>query len=575
MHGFGTDLLRAALVAALTGGTALAQDAPRPAVVVAPAEVADLRFGVTYTGRVVAAQKVELRARVSGFLEEIHFTEGQTVGAGDVLFSIQDEAYAAAVREAEGTVRAAEAERDLARLERDRKATLVQRQAVAQNELDVAAAQLDRIEGQLQQLNAALDRQKLELSYTQVVAPFDGHVGLKGFDVGALVGPESGPLVTLTRLDTVEVEARVETARLLDFRAAEAAGLVRTGPTVRLTLPNGVVYPLMGTLDYISADVTQGTDTVTVRARFDNPDGTLLDGALVRVALEQGDPEMVLVVPQSAVQRDQLGTFVMVVGADGKVEQRRVTVARSAQGRSVIDNGLAEGEQVIVEGLNKVAARSGRRRGARRRMISDVFISRPRLAAVISIVLTLAGLIALTALPIAQYPDIVPPQVSVTASYPGAGADVVETTVAQPIEGRVVGVDDMLYMKSTSGSDGSYTLNVTFAVGTDPDIATVNVQNRVSLATPGLPQEVSQTGVSVKKQSSGLLQVVAITGEGGEFDGLLLSNYATINVLDALKRVPGVGDATLFGALDYAMRIDLDVDRLTSLGLSPPTSSRP
>ena len=139
MHGFGTDLLRAALVAALTGGTALAQDAPRPAVVVAPAEVADLRFGVTYTGRVVAAQKVELRARVSGFLEEIHFTEGQTVAAGDVLFSIQDEAYAAAVREAEGTVRAAEAERDLARLERDRKATLVQRQAVAQNELDVAA----------------------------------------------------------------------------------------------------------------------------------------------------------------------------------------------------------------------------------------------------------------------------------------------------------------------------------------------------------------------------------------------------------------------------------------------------
>ena len=352
MHGFGTDLLRAALVAALTGGTALAQDAPRPAVVVAPAEVADLRFGVTYTGRVVAAQKVELRARVSGFLEEIHFTEGQTVGAGDVLFSIQDEAYAAAVREAEGTVRAAEAERDLARLERDREATLVQRQAVAQNELDVAAAQLDRIEGQLQQLNAALDRQKLELSYTQVVAPFDGHVGLKGFDSGR----SSAPRAARSSPSPASTPSRSRPGRdrpAARFRAAEAAGLVRTGPTVRLTLPNGVVYPLMGTLDYISADVTQGTDTVTVRARFGNPDGTLLDGALVRVALEQGDPEMVLVVPQSAVQRDQLGTFVMVVGADGKVEQRRVTVARSAQGRSVIDNGLAEGEQVIVEGLNK------------------------------------------------------------------------------------------------------------------------------------------------------------------------------------------------------------------------------
>jgi multidrug efflux pump subunit AcrB len=117
-------------------------------------------------------------------------------------------------------------------------------------------------------------------------------------------------------------------------------------------------------------------------------------------------------------------------------------------------------------------------------MPSDIFISRPRLSAVISIVLTLAGLIALFALPVAQYPDIVPPQVTVSATYPGAGADVVETTVGQPIESRVIGVEDMLYMKSTSGADGSYKLTVTFAVGTDPDIATVNVQNRVSLAPP-------------------------------------------------------------------------------------------
>ncbi len=202
-------------------------------------------------------------------------------------------------------------------------------------------------------------------------------------------------------------------------------------------------------------------------------------------------------------------------------------------------------------------------------MLSDIFISRPRLSAVISIVLTLAGLIALGALPVAQYPAIVPPQVTVSATYPGAGADVVETTVGQPIESRVVGVEDMLYMKSTSGADGSYRLTVTFAVGTDPDIATVNVQNRVSLAIPGLPQEVSQIGVSVRKQSSALLKVVAISSSDPAQDGLFLSNYATINLLDALKRVPGVGDAALFGALDYSMRINLDVDRMAVLGVTP------
>ena len=331
-----------------------AQDAPRPAVVVAPAAVSDVRFGVSYTGRVAAAQKVDLRARVSGFLEEVHFTEGRTVEAGDVLFSIQSDTYVAAVKEAEGALRAGTAQRDLAQIERDRKQTLVARKAVAQNELDVAQAQLDQAEGHLQQLNAALDQQKLQLSYTQVVAPFDGIVGLTAFDVGALVGPDSGPLVTLTRLDSVEVETQIETARVLDFRAAEAAGKVGARPAVHLTLANGKPYPLGGTVDYISADVGQGTDTVTVRARFDNPDRLLLDGALVRVALEQGDAAMVLTVPQTAVQRDQLGTFVMIVGAEGKVEQRRIAVARTSAGKAVIESGLTEGENVIVEGLNKV-----------------------------------------------------------------------------------------------------------------------------------------------------------------------------------------------------------------------------
>jgi hydrophobe/amphiphile efflux-1 (HAE1) family protein len=202
-------------------------------------------------------------------------------------------------------------------------------------------------------------------------------------------------------------------------------------------------------------------------------------------------------------------------------------------------------------------------------MISAVFVDRPRLAMVISIVITLAGLIAMLAIPTAQFPDIVPPQVSVTTTYPGAGSDVVEATVGQPIEAKVIGVENMLYMKSTSGSDGSYTLTVSFTVGSDADINTVNVQNRVAQALSQLPQEVQRQGVTTKKKSSAFLQMVSLYSPDESRDVLFLSNYATINIIDQIKRIPGVGDAYLFGGLDYAMRIWIDDQRLTALGLTP------
>src|SRR5882724_2274642 len=201
--------------------------------------------------------------------------------------------------------------------------------------------------------------------------------------------------------------------------------------------------------------------------------------------------------------------------------------------------------------------------------ISSVFIRRPRLAFVVSTVISIAGVIALAAIPVAQFPDIVPPQVKVTTTYPGASAQAVEESVSQVIEAQVNGVERMLYMKSTSGGDGSYALTVSFEVGSNPDLNTVNVTNRVNQVMALLPPEVQRIGVTTKKQSSALLQVVAVYSPKGSKDGLFLSNFATINLLDTLRRVPGVGDAALFGALDYSMRVWMNLERMASLDITP------
>lgn len=202
-------------------------------------------------------------------------------------------------------------------------------------------------------------------------------------------------------------------------------------------------------------------------------------------------------------------------------------------------------------------------------MLSATFVDRPRLAIVIAIITVIAGLIAMTVIPVSQFPDVVPPQVQVTTRYPGASAAVVEATVAQPLEAQVNGADQMIYMKSNSANDGSYGLTVSFALGTNPDINTVNVNNRVQAALSRLPAEVQRQGVTVQKRSSAILEFLAFSSEGAKQDPLFISNYVTINVLDRLSRVSGVGSATLFGALDYSMRIWFDTSRMVSLNLAP------
>jgi hydrophobic/amphiphilic exporter-1 (mainly G- bacteria), HAE1 family len=200
--------------------------------------------------------------------------------------------------------------------------------------------------------------------------------------------------------------------------------------------------------------------------------------------------------------------------------------------------------------------------------MAKFFINRPIVAIVIAILTVIAGLLAMTKLPIAQLPDIVPPQVTVSATYTGADALTIEQSVATPMEQQMNGVDNMIYMMSTNANDGTMTLKVTYDIGTNVDIDQVNTQNRVSQASPNLPTSVNQYGVTVKKQMGLPLLVLSVYSPNGSYDGKFLGNYATININDALLRVPGVGQVTNFGAADYAMRIWVKPDQLTKLGMT-------
>ena len=202
-------------------------------------------------------------------------------------------------------------------------------------------------------------------------------------------------------------------------------------------------------------------------------------------------------------------------------------------------------------------------------MFSKFFINRPIFATVIAIIMVIAGLVVLNSLPVAQYPEITPPTVQVSAVYPGADAQTVAQTVGMPIEQQVNGVDGMLYMSSSSSSSGSYSLTVTFALGTDIDMATVQVQNRVDIATSSLPNPVVVQGVTVQKQSTNIVLFMSLISNSPQYDGLYLNNYAVLNFTNELTRIPGVGDVQIMGAGDYSMRIWMDPEIMRIRGVSP------
>ena len=325
---------------------------PPPAVTVVAVAAHDITPSVTFTGRVQARDKVDLRARVEGFLEKRLFSEGQNVNEGDLLFVIEQAPYKASMVEIEADIQKAQAALKLAEIEVGRATQLVSREVGTQKRVDETTAKQGEARGELARLKASLEKAQLQLSYTEIRAPLAGRIGRATISVGNFVGPSSGPLATIVRQDPIYISFPVTQREMLEFRKNQSTSDAE--PTIHARLADGSRYPHTGKVDFVDVTVSQGTDTVQVRAVFPNPDRILVDGQLVSVLGEAGKAQSSLVIPQQALQVDQAGPFVLVVDSASKVDMRRIEAAALPEGRVSVTKGLKAGEKVITQGVQKV-----------------------------------------------------------------------------------------------------------------------------------------------------------------------------------------------------------------------------
>jgi len=309
----------------------------------------------TFTGRIEAVDKVDLRARVDGFIEKRLFEEGADVKEGDLLFTLDKAPFQTEIDRINADIAGAEAALQVATLSYQRQATLVKKEVAAVAVLDQVTAKQLEAKAQLQSHQAALEKAKLDLGYTDIHSPMAGRIGKATYSVGDLVGPASGTLATVVSQDPIYVTFPVSQRDLLDVRKqAEAQGIDPRAVRVKVRLADGSIYDQVGAINFVDVTVSTTTDTVAIRAQLPNPKRLLIDGQLVTAVVEAAKPESALVIPTPALQIDQTGRFVLVVGADSKVEVRRIEIDRGYEGNIVVTKGLKEGERVITIGAQKV-----------------------------------------------------------------------------------------------------------------------------------------------------------------------------------------------------------------------------
>jgi membrane fusion protein, multidrug efflux system len=347
-----SGVIVAALFAIVSCLQAKAQTAPAPAVLVQPAELRSMTKQAEFVGRAEALEKVDLRARVQGFLGPRLFKDGDEVNEGQVVFTIEKEPFEAAVDQRKAQLASAQATLANADRQLARTAELTGKGNAPVAQLDQRTAEQGQAKAAVMEAEANLRDAQIQLSYTDIKSPISGRIGRSAVSPGNLVGPDSGVLATVVKDDPMQVLFSVTQREMLEARDSEVTGKVRA----RVRLANGSLYSEKGRVDFLDVQVNPRTDGQTVRAMFPNPDDILTSGQTVRVIIEEKGGDEVLVIPYSAVAIDQTGSYVFVVDQDNKVEQRRVRLGIIREGFAVVEEGVKAGERVIVQGQQRVRA---------------------------------------------------------------------------------------------------------------------------------------------------------------------------------------------------------------------------
>nr|WP_246523229.1 efflux RND transporter periplasmic adaptor subunit [Neoroseomonas eburnea] len=331
------------------------QSAAPPAVAVITVERQPIASSAEFIGRVEAIDKVEVRARVTGYLTARHFNEGDMVKAGDPLFTIEQAPFAAEVALRQAQVERAEAELQNATTQVERGRELLRTNDLSQARFDDRVTEQSRNQANLAAARAELDQARIQYGYTSIRTVFDGRAGRSPLSPGNVVGPDSGVLVTVVRDDPIRVVFPVTQRELLRVRRASAGGEADAANRIQVLvrLPDGTLLDTIGRLDFVDVTANRSTDSVMVTATVPNGQHLLTDGQSVTVVLREAQPQQAIVIPQSAIQIDQQGVFVLVVGADNKVEVKRIRTSRGPAGQVVVTEGLEVGQLIIVEGSQR------------------------------------------------------------------------------------------------------------------------------------------------------------------------------------------------------------------------------